>query len=94
MNEITHDILKSVIKSFENDCKLRFHIKPISSGVFDKAKEIIVKYGGKKSLRTLDAIQLSVFLNIRDRNAVFVSADELLLECAKDENLKVLKASQ
>lgn len=64
MNEITHDILKSVIKSFENDCKFRFLIKPIDSGIFNKTKEIIAEYGRKKSLRTLDAIQLSVFLYI------------------------------
>ncbi|MBI3753049.1 MAG: type II toxin-antitoxin system VapC family toxin [Deltaproteobacteria bacterium] len=89
MNEITDGILKSVVESFERDCKFRFLIKPIGQDIFNKAKEIITKHGSKKSIRTLDAIQLAVSLKMKD--IVFVSADELLLECAKDEKLKVLR---
>ena len=91
MNEITNVILKSIIETFQNDCKFRFLIKPINSGIFNGAKELIIKYGSKKSIRTLDAIQLSVSLKMKD--IMFVSGDELLLECAEDEDLKVLKVS-
>lgn len=81
--------MKSVVESFERDCKFRFFIKPIGQDIFNKAKEIIAKHGKKKSVRTLDAIQLSASLKMR--NIVFVSADELLLECARDEKLEVLR---
>lgn len=91
MNEITNVILKSIIETFENDCKFRFLIKPINSDIFNGAKELIIKYGSKKSIRTLDAIQLSVSLKMKD--IMFVSGDELLLECAEDEDLRVLKVS-
>ncbi len=91
MNEITNVILKSIIETFENDCKFRFLIKPINSDIFNGSKELIIKYGSKKSIRTLDAIQLSVSLKMKD--IVFVSGDKLLLECAEDEDLRVLKVS-
>lgn len=90
MKEISEDTVETALESFDEDCKYRFVIKSVNSDATNKAKNIIKTYGNTKSIRTLDAIQLSVSLGIVD-DVIFVSADELLLEIAEQENLEILK---
>ena len=61
---------------------LTIHV--IASHNIEQAREIIKRYGHNKSIRTLDAIQLSTSLGRAD-NLVFVCADTLLTELAQNE---------
>lgn len=89
MKEISEDALKTSIASFEEDCKYRFSINSVDSNAITKATEIIKKYGNKKSIRTLDAIQLSISLN-NENIVVFVSADTVLTDIAEKEGLEII----
>ncbi len=89
MNEISEDALNKATSSFEDDCNYRFTLKSVDSDAYSRSKEIIQRYGNEKSIRTLDALQLSVSLNVLE-DTIFVSSDELLVEIAKQENLKIL----
>ncbi len=89
MKEIPEDALKTSIESFEEDCKYRFSINSVDPNAITKATEIIKKYGNKESIRTLDAIQLSISLN-NENIVVFVSADTVLTEIAEKEGLEII----
>ena len=93
MNQISEDALSTAIASFEDDCAYRLTIHVIASHNIEQAREIIKRYGHNKSIRTLDAIQLSTSL-CRADNLVFVCADTLLTELAQNEKMKVLDLSQ
>ncbi len=89
MKEISKDALEASSRSFEEDCKYRFVINPVDSNATGQAKEMIKRYGDKKSIRTLDAIQLSISLN-NEKDVIFVSADKVLTNIAGKENLEIL----
>lgn len=93
MNQISEDVLDAAIASFEDDCAYRLAIQVVASHNIKQAMEIIKKYGHNKSIRTLDALQLSASLDRAD-DLVFVCADTLLTELAQNEKMKVLDLSQ
>jgi len=93
INQISEDVLNTALTSFEDDCAYRLTIRVIASHNIEQAREIIKRYGHNKSIRTLDAIQLSTSLSRAD-NPVFVCADALLTELAQNEKMKVLDLSQ
>ncbi len=57
----------------------------------DDARALVEKYGYNRRMRTLDALQLAVALDLRRRNLldIFVVADKLLAEIAALEGLLV-----
>ena len=57
----------------------------------DDARALVAKYGYARRMRTLDALQLAVALDLRRRNLLdtFVVADKLLAEIAAFEGLVV-----
>jgi predicted nucleic acid-binding protein len=59
---------------------------------FEAASVIISKYGFQRRMRTLDALQLAVALDLRSKNLldVFVVADRLLAEIGALEGLSGL----
>ena len=75
--------------------------KDIAGGLFlavkldashvDGARVLVAKYGYTRRMRTLDALQLSVAIELRRRNFLdtFVVADKLLAEVAVFEGLVV-----
>jgi hypothetical protein len=69
---------------------LFFAVKLDESHV-DDARALVRKYGYARRMRTLDALQLAVALDLRRRNLVdtFVVADKLLAEIAMLEALVV-----
>ena len=56
---------------------------------FDEARALVAKYGYTRRMRTLDALQLAVALDLHRRGLteVFVVADKLLAEVAAAEGL-------
>jgi predicted nucleic acid-binding protein len=63
---------------------------------YDEAERLIRKYGASQRLRTLDALQLAVALDLKERGAldVFVCADRGLLPVAEAEGFSVINPEQ
>ena len=59
---------------------------------FSSAADLVWKYGFERRMRTLDAIQLAVALDLRSKGLldIFVVADKILAEMAMLEGLPVL----
>jgi uncharacterized protein len=55
--------------------------------VIERSNRLLKKYG-VSGLRTLDSIQLSSALTIKNNADLFISADKLLVELLKEEGLK------
>ena len=89
MKEIPGNAVEASIRSFEDDCKYRFSINSVSSDTINRAKNIIKRYGKEESIRTLDAIQLSVSLD-NESAIIFVSADAVLNVIAEKEGLETV----
>ena len=59
---------------------------------YDRARDLIADYGLRRQIRTLDALQLSVALEIHQVAPIdqFVRADQKLCDIARPEGLNVL----
>lgn len=62
---------------------------------FKSAEFLIEKYGFKSSLKTLDAVQLSVAIDLKEKVSVnyFVCADKNLCKIANKEGFEVINPS-
>jgi uncharacterized protein len=65
---------------------------PVSSSHFTAAGRLLGKYGFIHRLRTLDALQLAIALDLWSQNLVdvFVAADKVMLEIATNEGITLL----
>jgi len=89
--EITEEAFEEVCKNFDDDCKHRFVVAPLSTTVSDKANELLRKYGKVKALRSLDALHLGACSIARTGEPlIFVCSDNRLLEIAALEGYAVL----
>ena len=75
------------IEAFEND-KNKFKFIPINNGILLTAKVLISKYG-KNGLRTLDSIQLSSCIEVKDLTNKYFTSDKTLLDIFSQENLPI-----
>jgi predicted nucleic acid-binding protein len=59
---------------------------------FQLADELLSRYATKQRLRTLDALQLAVAVDLKSRGLIdaFVCADDVLCQLAKSEGLSVV----
>ena len=64
----------------------------VSESHYPAAERLIVRYGERQGLRTLDALQLAVALEVKDRVGLdtLVAADKVLCEVAALEGFAVL----
>jgi predicted nucleic acid-binding protein len=74
----------------------RFRVVRMTGFHYQEAERLIKKYGISQSLRTLDALQLSVALDLRQKGMLdcFVCADKNLGAVARLEGLSVLDPEQ
>ena len=87
MQEITTAAKEEALKNFHKDCRERFIVNPLDTTTIKKAKEIIGRYGEKKSIKTLDALQLAACI-LENEEIEFVCADVKLIEIAELEGVK------
>ena len=68
-----------------------FHVFGITTDHFHSAGRLVGRYSFTHRLRTLDALQLAVALDLRERGYLdyFVVADKVLAEVAAVEGLAV-----
>jgi predicted nucleic acid-binding protein len=89
--EITDEAFEEICNNFDDDCKHRFVVMPLSAIVSQKAKALLRKYGKVKALRSLDALHLGACSIARtDGPPIFVCSDSRLLEIAALEGHAVL----
>ncbi|MBS1642707.1 MAG: type II toxin-antitoxin system VapC family toxin [Bacteroidetes bacterium] len=83
--EISQQQAKTTVALFESDC-LKFSFIATDSLIIEKAQLLITKYG-TKGLRTLDSLQLATAISLKQKAEVFITADKLLQDLFKIENL-------
>lgn len=83
--EISDAQATTIIELFDKDCE-RFAFMQLDSIVTEQAKSLIVKYG-KQGLRTMDSIQLSTAIILKQHASLFITSDTLLNIFFKLESL-------
>jgi hypothetical protein len=82
---------------FANDIARRLlRVIRITDWHYQKAEQLIRRHGLTRRLRTLDALQLSVALDLRQRGLLdsFVCADKSLCTVANEEGLPIIDPEQ
>jgi predicted nucleic acid-binding protein len=98
--EISSDELKELRQGFLDDVgKRRFEVVRLTEAHYRAAEQLVYKYGPQDNaplLRTLDALQLAVALEVSTRTQLdfFVSADTRQCEAALSEQLTVFNPVQ
>ncbi len=74
----------------------KFELFSVAESEFAVAEELIGRYAFDQQLRTLDALQLAVALELRRQDLIdiFVAADRVLCEIASLEDLAVINPAQ
>ena len=86
MKEIDEFDGRKLLEKFEKDYP-QFSFVPDTDELRSTAKNLIEKHW-KTGLRTLDSIQLSTAISVKNEIERFISADRLLIETAKREGFK------
>jgi hypothetical protein len=82
-----------LLRQFQEDVVSgKFEVFSIGDAQFSLAEKLIAKYAFDQRLRTLDALQMAVALELRGQTLMdqFVSADKVLCQIAAREGLAVL----
>jgi predicted nucleic acid-binding protein len=85
--------LATVNRNLQKDLFHRLWIPfPLLASHCQRAQELIAKHGVREGLRTLDALQLAVALELRQSRLIelFVAADQRLCQVARLEGLVVI----
>lgn len=94
---ITEADFQLLRRRFLTDATRRqFRVVRMTGLHYQEAEQLIKKHGTSRSLRTLDALQLSVALDLRRREMLdhFVCADKNLCAVAGIEGLSVINPEQ
>ena len=85
IKELSEIEVQTAIQAFEID-KNKFIFIPITNIILKNAQHLLSKYC-LHGLRTLDSIQLSCCLEIKNETDKYFTADKLLLNIFEKENL-------
>jgi predicted nucleic acid-binding protein len=83
---ISKEDLDAALSRFFHDAIKEFLILELDDGHIKDSIVLVLK----RSLRTLDALQLAVAIGLKDVNPVFVCADKKLVSVAEKEGLKAI----
>ena len=78
---------EKIIDLFENSLK-NYVFVPVENNILTRAKSLVNEYG-LDGLRTLDSIQLSCCIEVKESVAKYFTADNLLLNIFEKENLPI-----
>jgi len=91
--EISDKQLNETVLGFEAQLHF-FNVEPLGQAILREAEILLKKYGKKRRLRSLDALQMGTFSLISERSWHFVAADDILCEIAKDMGFATLNPLQ
>jgi predicted nucleic acid-binding protein len=80
--ELTEEALHGVLECFRVDLLHRFYIMPLTAMVLERAINLLLGYGKRYPLRTLDALQLASAQAVHGERLTFVTADSKLFTIA------------
>ncbi len=67
----------------------------IDSNIFSEARNLIVKWGSRFSLKTLDSIHLACFVQLAQYNQItFISSDKRLCEIVTEMGYDIINPEQ
>ncbi|TAN42584.1 MAG: PIN domain-containing protein [Nitrospirae bacterium] len=84
--DILEKDLHACLSEFSKDALLRFWIIDLERSHVSKSISLIIKH----NLRTLDSLQLSVFLSLAALNPTMVTSDNALAEASRNEGFAVI----
>ena len=84
-NEISELEAQATLKLFESDFG-KYTFIATNSLIIEQARILILKYGNQ-GLRTLDGIQLSTSVSIKEQSDIFITSDKLLKSFFEAEGL-------
>lgn len=87
--EITDEQLAEAISGFDDE-SASFNCEPFGHATVKEAESILKQYGISHGLRTLDAMQLSAFSLIAEKDWYLVSADDNLCSAVKAQGLNTI----
>lgn len=89
---MTRDEFERVTRRFRRDVRAkRWEVVRLLVRHYERAERLIRRHAVERNLRTLDALQLAVALDLNAASpVVFVSADQALCGVAADEGLEVI----
>ena len=93
IHEITSDDFAALRSRFFADLTDRtFRVIRLTSSHFEQAEKLLVEFGLTQNLRTLDALQLAVALDLKNNADLdyFVCADDPLSQAASSMGLPVI----
>lgn len=82
--EITDEQLTEAMSGFEEE-SASFNCEPFGHATIKEAETILRQHGKSHGLRTLDALQLSAFSLIAEKDWYFVSADDNLCTAVRTQ---------
>lgn len=91
--EITARQFRLLVSRFNADVKVKkYRIVRLSAEHFHAATRLILRYGLKRALRTLDALQLAVALSLERQGMMdfFITADEKFLSVIQAEGMRAI----
>jgi uncharacterized protein len=80
--ELTEEVLHETLECFRVDLLHRFYIVPLTAMVLEGAINLLIEYGKRYPLRTLDALQLASAQAVHGEGLTFVTADSKLVAIA------------
>lgn len=84
---ISEDDFRACLSEFSKDIISSFWIIDLERSHINKSIPLIIKH----NMRTLDSLQLSVFLNLSSINPTMVTSDEVLFNATLKEGLQAIK---
>ena len=87
VGEISESQARILLQAFEDDFS-RYTFMQLDGVVVEQARNLLAIYG-QSGLRALDSMQLSTAVSLRHQANLFVSADQLLGSCLRQEKLSV-----
>lgn len=84
---ISEDDMRACLSEFSKDMISSFWIIDLERSHINKSIPLIIKH----NMRTLDSLQLAVFLNLSSINPTMVTSDEVLFNAALKEGFHAIK---
>lgn len=88
-HQLTEKAARDIIKVFESDI-VKFTFVRIDSTIIEQAISLITKYG-IQGLRTLDSLQFSTAVSLKNYADLFITSDKLLDSFFGQESLPTFK---
>jgi predicted nucleic acid-binding protein len=82
--ELADAALRTALECFREDLSSRFHIVLLTEDIIERAILLLLEYGKRRPLRTLDALQIASARAVESSGLTFVTADRQLFIIASE----------